>query len=138
MTEPKTKPTDQNPEEFLKTIEPEQKRLDCFEILKMMRQITGEKPVMWGTSIVGFGNYYIKSKGNSRVDVWPLAAFSPRKQYITIYAMEGNENNQDLLNKLGKHKTSKACIYINKLSDVDITILKKLIQESYDYAKITY
>ncbi len=135
MAEPKTKSTNQDPQEFLNTIEPEQKRRDSFEILKMMQEITGEKAVMWGTSIVGFGKYHFKSKNSSQEADWPLAGFSPRKQNLTIYAMEGNENNQDLLNELGKHKTSKACIYINRLSDVDVHILKKLIQASYDHAK---
>lgn len=137
MAEQKTKPTNQEPQDFLNAIEPEQKRHDSFEILKMMQEITGEKAVMWGTSIVGFGKYHYKSERSSQEGDWPLAAFSPRKQNLTIYAMEGNENNQDLLDTLGKHKTSKSCLYIKRLSDVDVNILKKLIQESYDYAKKT-
>lgn len=137
MAEVKTKPSTNSVLDFLNSIENEQKRKDSFEILKMMQEITGEKAVMWGTSIVGFGKYHYKSKRSSQEGDWPLAAFSPRKQNLTIYAMEGNENNQDLLDTLGKHKTSKSCLYIKRLSDVDVNILKKLIQESYDYAKKT-
>lgn len=133
----KTKATSNSVTEFLNSVEDDQKRRDSFEILEMMEEITGEKAVMWGTSIVGFGKYHYKSKRSSQEGDWPLAGFSPRKQYLTIYAMEGNENNQDLLDKLGTHKTSKACLYIKRLSDVDLNILKKIIQHSYNYAKKT-
>lgn len=137
MAEPKTKPTNQDPRDFLNAIEDEQKRLDSLEILRMFEEVTGERAIMWGTSIVGFGMYHLKSEKSSQEADWPLAGFSPRKQNLTLYAMEGNENNQDLFEKLGKYTSSKACIYIKRLSDVDVQILRKLILTSYVHAKKT-
>lgn len=90
---------------------------------------------MWGTSIVGFGSYHYKSERSSQEGDWPLTGFSPRKQSLTIYVMPGFEHYQELLEKLGKHKTSKSCLYINKLSDVDMDILKKIIEKSYLHMK---
>lgn len=138
MAEIKTKATNQDPTEFLNTIEPEGKRRDGFVLLEMFKKITGEKAVMWGPSIVGFGRYHYKSERSSQEGDWPLAGFSPRKQYLTLYVMEGNEQSQELFKKLGKHKTSKACLYINKLSDVDQTVLFKLVEKSFQHAKKTY
>lgn len=135
MAEPKTKATTQPAEEFLKTIEPEQKRKDSFTLLEMFQKATGEKAVMWGTSIVGFGMYHYKSERSSQEGDWPMSGFSPRKQNLTLYVMDGNKDSQDLLKKLGKHKTSVACLYINKLSDVDLTVLSKLIEKSFLYMK---
>lgn len=138
MAEVKTKPTNQDPNDFLKTIEPEQKRTDSFTLLEMFETVTGEKAVMWGSGIVGFGMYHFKSEKSTQEGDWPLAGFSPRKQNLTLYIMEGNEGNSALLEKLGKHKTSKACLYINRLSDVDQGILTKLIEKSFQYAEKTY
>ncbi len=137
MAEIKTKATKQNPRDFLNTITPEQKKIDSFTLLEMFQEITGEDAVMWGTSIVGFGMYHYKSERSTQEGDWPLAAFSPRKQNLTLYVMEGNEDSSALLEKLGKHKKSKACLYINKLSDVDLTVLHKLIEKSFQYAKKT-
>lgn len=131
MAELKTKATNQKPKDFLNTIEPEQKRKDGFTLLEMFQRITGEKAVMWGPSIVGFGVYHSQSGD------WPLAGFSPRKQNLTLYVMAGNNDSQNLLKKLGKHKISKACLYVNKLADVDQTTLATLIEKSYQYAKKT-
>lgn len=138
MAEVKTKPTKQDPVDFLKTIEPEQKRIDSFTLLEIFERVTGEKAVMWGSSIVGFGLYHYKSEKSTQEGDWPLAGFSPRKQNLTLYIMEGNEGNSDLFEILGKYKTSKACLYINRLSDVDQAILTKLIEKSFQYAKKTY
>jgi len=135
MAEIKTKATKQNPKDFLKTIEPEQKRQDGFTLLEMFEKITGEKPVMWGTSIVGFGMYHYKSERSTQEGDWPLAAFSPRKQNLTLYVMMGNEDSADLLKKLGKYTKSKGCLYINKLSDVDLKVLSALIKKSFQYVK---
>ena len=135
MAELKTKKTDQNPKDFLNTIEPEEKRNDSFTLLKMYEKITGEKAVMWGSSIVGFGMYHYKSQRSTQEGDWPLAAFSPRKQNLTLYVMQGNESSTDLLKKLGKHKKSKGCLYINKLADVDQKALKGLIKKSFQYSK---
>lgn len=137
MAEIKTKITDQDPREFLATIEPVEKRKDGLELITMFEGITGEKALMWGTSIVGFGKYHYKSERSSQEGDWMLVGFSPRKQNLTLYIMAGNKDNADLLNKLGKHKTSVGCLYINKLSDVNMGVLKKLIQKSFDYMKKT-
>jgi hypothetical protein len=138
MAELKTKATNQPAEDFLNTIEPEGKRKDGFALLEMFQKATGEKAVMWGTSIVGFGMYHYKSERSAQEGDWPLVGFSPRKQNLTLYIMSGNENNQELLKKLGKHKTSVGCLYINKLSDVDQTILTKLIEASFRHMKTIY
>ncbi len=138
MAEPKTKITSQDPAEFLKTIEPEEKQKDSFVLLEMFKRVTGEKAIMWGTSIVGFGKYHYKSERSAQEGDWMLVGFSPRKQNLTLYVMHGNTGNP-LLEKLGKHKTSGrgmgGCLYINKLSDVDQTVLTKLIENSYLYLK---
>lgn len=136
MAELKTQATNQNPKDFLNTIEPEQKKSDGFTLLEMFQEITGEKAVMWGSSIIGFGKYHYKSERSTQEGDWPLAGFSPRKQNLTLYIMHGNDDNP-LLEKLGKHKTSKGCLYINRLSDVDRAILASLIKKSYEYSKKT-
>ncbi len=139
MAEPKTKITNQNPTDFLNSIEPEQKRLDSLALLEMFDKVTGEKAVMWGTSIVGFGKYHYKSEKSAQEGDWFLVGFSPRKQNLTLYIMHGNDKNQELLAKLGKHKSSGGsmggCLYINKLSDVDQTVLATLIDTSFQFMK---
>ncbi len=139
MAEPKTKPTSQSPEDFLKTIEPHEKQQDSFLLLKMFKSITKEKAVMWGAAIVGFGKYHYKSERSSQEGDWMLTGFSPRKQNLTLYVLHGNNNSQELLSKLGKHKTSGGamggCLYINKLSDIDLVVLTKIIENSYKYMK---
>ncbi len=132
MAELKTKPTNQKAEDFLKTIGPEQKRLDSFALLELFKKVTGEKPRMWGTAIIGFGMFHYKSGRSTQEGDWPLVGFSPRKQNLTLYLMNSFEGSEELFEKLGKHKTSKACLYINKLSDVDQKILVKLIEKSYN------
>ena len=138
MSEPKTKPTSQDPREFLSTVEPQQKRTDSLAILEVMESITGEQPVMWGSSIVGFGSYRVKSERSRQEADWPLIGFSPRKQNLTLYVGAGNPENQDLLDKLGTHKTSVACLYIKKLADVDQAVLTELIRRSFEQAKRDY
>ena len=137
MAELKTKPTDKNVEAFIDQIEPEWKRDDCHELLKMMKKITGEVPVMWGDSIVGFGNYHYKYKTGREGD-WFLTGFSPRKQSMTVYVMGGFEKVEDLLPKLGKHKVSVGCLYFKKLSELDIQILEKLIVNNVETLKMQY
>ncbi|MBL8076568.1 MAG: DUF1801 domain-containing protein [Anaerolineales bacterium] len=128
-TELKTKVNTASVEGFLNSVEDEQKRADCFEILKMMKQVTKETPRMWGASIVGFGSYHYKGASGREGD-WMLTGFSPRKQNMTLYLMGGFDLHKDLLKKLGKYKTSVGCLYIKKLDDVDKTVLKKLVTES--------
>ena len=137
MSEPKTKPTTQDAREFLNGIEPEEKRRDGFTLLELMERITGENAVMWGPSIVGFGLYHYKSERSRQEGDWPLIAFSPRKQNLTLYVMAGNNDHQELLGKLGKHKTSGGCLYIKRLSDVDEAVLATLIDTSFRHMKET-
>jgi hypothetical protein len=136
MAEPKTKATDASAEDFLSSIENETRRKDGFELLKMYKRATGLQPKMWGPSIVGFGVYHYKSERSSQEGDWPLAAFSPRKQNLTLYVYP--KNFPELLQDLGKHTTSVSCLYINKLADVDLKILEKLIVASYKWSKETY
>ena len=119
---------------FLNKVDGEQKRKDSFEILKIMQQVSKEKPKMWGPSIVGFGLSHYKYESGRDGDM-PLIAFSPRKQYITLYVLRGADHESSLLKKLGKHARSKVCLYIKKLSDVDMNVLKDLIANSYKASK---
>ena len=136
MAELKTKPTKQKVENFLNSVEDELKRKDCFAVLEMMKKITKEKPVMWGNAIVGFGTYHYKSQRSGQEGDWFITGFSPRKQNLTLYLIAGFKKYPELLKKLGKYKVSGgSCLYIKKLSDVDIKILKELVKESVKYLK---
>jgi hypothetical protein len=130
----KTKVNDASVEGFLNSVTDEQKREDCFEILRLMEQVTKEEPKMWGSSIVGFGSYHYKGASGREGD-WLLTGFSPRKENLTLYIMGGFDLHQDLLKKLGKHKTSVGCLYIKKLDDVDKEVLKELVAESVKTTK---
>lgn len=125
----KTKVNEASVESFLNSVKDEQARADCFEILKIMKQVTKEEPKMWGSSIVGFGSYHYKGASGREGD-WMLTGFSPRKQNLTLYLMGGFDAHADLLKKLGKHKTSVGCLYIKKLEDVDKKVLKELVVET--------
>jgi hypothetical protein len=129
QAELKTKVNDVSVEGFLNSVADEQKREDCFEILKLMKQVTKETPRMWGSSIVGFGSYHYVGKSGREGD-WMLTGFSPRKQNLTLYLMGGFDSEKDLLKKLGKYKTSVGCLYIKKLEDVDQKVLKELVTAS--------
>ena len=134
MSKLKTKVNDASVTDFLNNIGDEEKRTDSFEILKLMKQVTKQEPRMWGTSIIGFGNtHYIYESG--REGDWFIIGFSPRKQNLTLYVMGSFNPHTDLLNQLGKHKTGVGCLYINKLKDVDIKVLKELIKQSVKAAK---
>lgn len=138
MSEMKTKPTNQSVKEFLNKVSDEERRADCFAVAKIMEEITGEKPKMWGPSIIGFGSYHYKYASGREGD-WPIAGFSPRKKDLTVYLMVGFEKNGELMEKLGKHTTGKSCLYLKRLSDIHIPTLKKLIKtsvkETKDYVK---
>jgi hypothetical protein len=132
----KTKENDASVEGFLQNIANETMRKDAVEILAMMKKITGEKPKMWGASIIGFGNYIYESPKTGRSGEWFMTGFSPRKQNLTIYMIPGSGAYGDLLKKLGKYKVSGgSCLYINKLADVDTKVLKELISQSYKTMK---
>ena len=133
MAEIKTKVNDASVEEFLSTVEDEQKRRDSFEIVKMMKQVTKKKPRMWGPAIIGFGSYHYKYESGREGDM-PQIAFSPRKQNITFYVGVGDNSDNPLLKKLGKYTTGKVCLYIKKLADVDRNVLQELIASSFESA----
>jgi hypothetical protein len=126
MAELKTKKTELSVEAYLKSIPDAQKQKDAFTILSLMEKATKAKGEMWGSSIVGFGVRHLKYESGRELD-WPVMAFSPRKQNLTLYISGTVEKQQALLKKLGKHKTGKSCLYINKLEEVDMSILKKII-----------
>ncbi len=139
MAELKTKATKESALKFLQSIKPDEKMQDSLVLLKMFKEITGEKAVMWGTSMVGFGKYHYKSDRSKQEGDWFLTGFSPRKQNLTLYVLNGNENIEDeLFSKLGKYKASVGCLYINRLADVDQKILAKLIKKSFLFKKKTY
>ena len=122
----KTKPTSASVEAFINNVTNEQKRKDSFVILEMMKKATGEEPKMWGSSIIGFGNKRYKSPASGREVDWFLIGFSPRKANLTVYLISINEH-AEALKKLGKHKTGGGCLYINKLEDIDVKVLKEMI-----------
>jgi hypothetical protein len=129
MAEPKTKETRASVPAFLKTLKDESVREDCRTLIGLMEAATGEKARMWGASMVGFGSYhYVYETG--REGDWPLTAFAPRKQNLTIYIMPGFAEYRTLLSKLGPHKTAVSCLYVKRLSDLHIPTLKKLITAS--------
>jgi hypothetical protein len=136
MAELKTQPNAQSVEDFLNAVESETKRQDSFNILELMRQETGDEPIMWGDSIVGFGTYKYKY-ASGREGEWPVTGFSPRKQNLTLYIMSGFEEYDDLLKKLGKHSTGKSCLYIKKLEDIDQDVLRELVNKSVEHMKAT-
>jgi hypothetical protein len=129
MSEPKTQPTAQTAKAFLAALVHEQRRADCFVLIELMQKATGCKPVMWGTSIIGFGKYKYRYE-SGREGEWPVIAFSPRKNDLTLYIIPGFENYDELMQKLGKHKTGKSCLYLKRLADIDQKILKELIDAS--------
>ena len=129
MAELKTKPTKSSVREFLNKITDDQRRKDCNVILKLMSDITGAKPEMWGPSIIGFGRYRQKYSSGREAE-WMITGFSPRKSELTLYLMGGFESSSDLMKKLGKHRTAKACLYIKKLDQIDLKILRELIEKS--------
>jgi hypothetical protein len=134
MAELKTKPTKASVDKFLKSVIPQSKREDSYKLLEMMKKITGLRPYMWGPTIVGFGTYHYKYATGHEGDA-AIAGFSPRKQALVVYIAPDFEKSKDLLKKLGKHKSSVACIYIKKLDDVDTKVLKQIISESMKFIK---
>ena len=131
MADIKTKPTSASVEDFINSIKDEQKRKDSFVLLEMMKKATGEEPKMWGSSIIGFGQVRLKSPNTGREVDWLRLGFSPRKANLSLY-ISGDINHQhaEALKKLGKHKTSVGCLYINKLEDIDMKVLQGMIEAS--------
>jgi hypothetical protein len=127
--ENKTKPTDVDPAAFIAAIPDEKRRVDCAALAEIMREVTGQEPVMWGDSIVGYGRYPYKY-ASGRSGEWMTTGFSPRKDAITLYFCYYLEEQADLLAKLGKHKIGKGCLYIKRLSDIDEGVLRELIAKT--------
>ena len=122
---------DASVEDFINAVDGDIKKADAFKLLEIYKKATNEEPKMWGTSMIGFGQYHYKSERSTQEGDWPLSAFSPRKQNLTLYIMPGLNDYSELLGKLGKHKTSVGCLYINKLSDVNLGVLEQVIQLSH-------
>src|SRR6186997_2166946 len=130
LVEIKTKPTIASVEDFINSVNDEQKRKDSFVLLEMMKKATGEEPVLWSSSIIGFGNKRYKSPATGREVDWLIIGFSPRKANLSLYISVGIKEHAAALKKLGKHKTGVGCLYINKLEDVDLKVLKGMIEAS--------
>ena len=137
MAENKTQPHGGSVEGFLNTIEDAQKRKDAFEVLALMKEVTGEPPIMWGPGIVGFGAYHYKYESGREGDS-PITGFSPRKAALTLYIMPGFQPYHEYMQRLGKYKTGKSCLYLKKLNDIDREILKKLVSGSVAYMREKY
>jgi len=131
MSELKTTVNNASVSDFINTVADETKKRDSFALVELFSKITGEKPKMWGSSIIGFGQYHYKSEKSKQEGDWPLTGFSPRKQSLTLYITLGFDQYSNILENLGKYKTSKGCLYINKLSDVDQNVLEKLMRASF-------
>jgi hypothetical protein len=119
-------------------VDTEQKRKDSMELVKIMQEVTGYPPKMWGTSMIGFGSYHYKSERSKQEGDWPLVAFSPRKAAISLYVYTGDPEHEYLLKDLGKFSMGKACIYVKKLSDIDPEVLKRLICATIDFLEKKY
>jgi len=130
MAENKTVPTDASVDEFIATIDNSRRRADALTALEICKEVTGLSPVMWGPSIIGFGSYHYKYDSGREGDM-PAAGFSPRKANTTFYIGDEFDDAEALLAKLGKHKKSVACLYINKLDDVDLDVLREIIARQY-------
>lgn len=137
MAELKTKENDGDVQAFLNSVEDEKRKSDSLKVLEMMQEITEQPPKMWGGSIVGFDSYHYKYESGREGD-WFITGFSPRKQALSLYIMSGFDRYDELMNKLGKYKTGKSCLYVKKLEDVDEKMLRELIASSVDYMRKKY
>ncbi|WP_428908312.1 DUF1801 domain-containing protein [Niallia sp. Krafla_26] len=137
MYELKTKENDRSVIEFIESVDHPKKREDAYKLLDIFTDTTGYPAKMWGTSIIGFGSYHYKYDSGHEGDA-PLVGFSPRKAKHSLYFAPGDTQREDLLKNFGKHTTGKACVYINKVDDIDIEVLKKLIQAAVSFLKETY
>jgi hypothetical protein len=131
MAELKTQRTDASVADFLAGVENEARREDAQDVCALMTEVTGEQPAMWGSSIVGFGSYEYSYR-SGRKGVMPAVGFSPRKQNLTLYVAYWDEGHSDLLSRLGPHTISKSCLYLRRLSDVDLEVLRTLVRQGFD------
>lgn len=139
MAEQKTKQTDADVYEFINSFaETEQKKNDSFELIKLMQECTGFEAKMWGASIIGFGQYHYTSDKSKQEGDWPLVGFSPRKTALSLYVNTGCEGQDTSIANLGKYKMGKGCIYIKKLEDIDVEVLKQIIHTTLKFLKNKY
>lgn len=137
MAENKTQPTDQSVKSFIDSLDDQQKIADSWSLLELMKEVTGCEPKMWGPSIIGFDQYHYKYESGREGD-WLKTGFSPRKREFSIYIMSGFKRHKELMEKLGKHRTGKSCLYVKKLEDIDMDVLKELVEESVKYMDEKY
>lgn len=133
----KTAQTTESPRAFIETIENAQRQADAKQLLKLFNRITGLKPKMWGNSIIGYGRYHYRYESGREGEFF-MTGFSPRKANSTVYIMPGYQDLSEMLNRLGKHKTGKSCLYINKLSDINLDVLEEIIRYGLGYMKANY
>jgi len=136
MAELKTKPNDRSVTDFLNSVENDTKREDSFTILELMKEATGVEPVMWGDSIIGFGTYHYKYASGREAE-WFMTGFSPRVQNLTLYIMDGFDEYDALLGKLGKHSTGKSCLYVKRLENINLDVLREMVKKSVAHMQAT-
>jgi len=137
MAKNKTFFTDENVIEFIEKLENETKKKDAFQLIELMREITGQEPKMWGPSIIGFGQYHYKYASGHEGDA-PILGFSPRKAAISLYVFSGADEHLPIVEKLGKFTMGKSCIYVKKMSDINLDVLNELMQQSIDFVTEKY
>ena len=137
MYELKTKQTDDSVIEFIESVESTKKREDAYRLLDIFSETTGYEATMWGPSIIGFGSYHYVYKTGHEGDA-PLVGFSPRKAKISLYFATGDAERKQLLERFGKHTSGKACVYINKVADIEVNVLKELIVQSVKFLQELY
>lgn len=137
MYELKTKETDASVIDFIKSVDNPKRREDALKLLDIFTEVSGYEAKMWGPSIIGFGSYHYKYTTGHEGD-GPVVGFSPRKAKLSLYLKTGDTENEKILEMLGKHTTGKSCVYVNKLEDIDLEVLKKLIIQTIDYMKKNY
>ena len=137
MSDLKTRPTASSVDAFIDTLDDERKRADCRNLARMMAEITGASGVMWGSSIVGFGSYHYRYASGREGDFFETG-FSPRKRALTVYVMAGFSAYGDLLGRLGKYSVGKSCLYVKRLADVDLDVLREMLTQSVSYIRAKY
>ena len=136
-TENKTKPTEINPHDFVAAIEHPTRRADAEQLLAFFARVTGMTPKMWGPSIIGYGSYHYKYESGREGDMC-MTGFSPRKSNLVFYILPGYRDLGDRLDRLGKHKIGKSCLYVNKLADIDMDVLEEIVRFGVNYMRETY
>ncbi len=137
MSNLKTQRTDSSVEDFLESVDNEEKRADCLRILELMKKVTGEDPQMWGPGIIGFGSYHFKYDSGREGD-WFITGFAPRKKEITLYILAGFAEHDDLMQKLGKYRIGKGCLFLKRIDDIDLSVLNELVERSVAYMRSEY